>query len=386
MASDERAPVLVDEAPTPRRQRRRPKPKKADNALSATAPTFTPRQVTTASLTPRLSQGDHTVRGKPGRKSVAGRAAGRGRMHHSLPQASQDCMTPTETTSVQSTKSLRRASLVHDVQEAETIMERLQQALARNAYECCICCDIIKRHQPVYEDHNCWAVFHLSCITKWVKRSLEPENGACQESWRCPACNTQNIEVPGQYTCWCTKQVQPEISKTEPHSCGQTCGKPRGLNCPHPCALPCHPGPCAPCMNMGPLQMCFCGKHSSQRKCAETDYAAGGWQCREVCGEILPCDEHTCERICHPGLCGACTFLTEMSCYCGKESKPVACACNGDTETGLDDKGNAITGSWKCASECARFFDCQIHRCSRPCHVRENSQPSRCPRAPSTLR
>ena len=50
------------------------------------------------------------------------------------------------------------------------------------------------------------------------------------------------------YTCFCRKVKNPDRNPyVIPHSCGEVCGKYRGINCTHPCTLDCHPGPCPPC-------------------------------------------------------------------------------------------------------------------------------------------
>lgn len=265
-----------------------------------------------------------------------------------------------------------------------TIRERLQHALASNIYECCICCDTIKRHQPVFEDQQCWAVFHLSCISKWARRFIAPESDAPQSFWRCPACNSENSDLPSTYSCWCSKQLQPEVSKLAPHSCGQTCSKRRN-NCPHPCLLACHPGPCPPCTNLGPEQKCFCGKHSSQRRCVETDYTLGAWSCKEPCGEVLPCDEHECTRPCHPGLCGACTIAQDAHCLCGKETKMISCCDKTEPQPGIDSMGREIIGFWRCENKCEKFFDCGHHQCSKSCHTRSTTSSPRCPFSPDRI-
>lgn len=356
-------------------------------SLSANAASFTPA-VTTSEGSTAATQTEEGKKKSGNRRGRNGprRGGQRARDGRTLPQPSSDQLSDADrVNAVAQVSKAQSSALVSEVKEAETIMERLQQALAKNLYECCICCDIIKRHQPVYEDQQCWAVFHLSCITKWAKRALSPETGDAQETWRCPACNSRNGELPGQYSCWCTKQLQPEPSRTAPHSCGQTCGKSRGGDCPHPCSLPCHPGPCAPCTSMGPQQRCFCGKNSTQRRCIDTNYEMGAWACQEVCNEVLPCDEHSCQRRCHPGLCGACTVLEQASCYCGKEVKQIACSSKEESQTGVNGSDETITGCWKCANRCERYFDCQEHKCQRSCHVKTSTISQRCPLAPELV-
>lgn len=43
--------------------------------------------------------------------------------------------------------------------------------------------------------------------------------------------------------------------------------------------------------------------------------------CVQVCGRPLSCGNHTCERVCHAGVCGGCPRAGNRSCSCGKTSK-----------------------------------------------------------------
>lgn len=378
----------IAELRRPAKGERRTKQFGDSTTLSATAHNFVP----TGDDAPRAHRGDTTATtngtgSKARNRNRRGQRRGQGaRSDRPPPRDRVDDVRAAHDVSVEAGVSRAQTrTLVDDVKEAETITERLQQSLSRNVYECCICCDIIKRHQPVFEDQHCWAVFHLACVSKWAKRALSPESGPPSGSWRCPACNSPNTALPETYTCWCTKEIQPEVSRTSPHSCGQTCGKARGGDCPHPCSLACHPGPCSPCTNLGPEQSCFCGKNSTQRRCVDTDYALGAWSCREVCGEIMPCDEHACERTCHPGLCGACGVLEEKTCFCGRETRSVACSEQKEARDGVAAEGRPIVGSWQCPHRCEKTFDCGIHKCTKPCHTKTVIQASACPLSPSLV-
>lgn len=359
---------------------RKPKPVQA---LSADASAFIPSSAAeTSNAESTRSENKPRRRGGSKNKGISNRRSNISGVSQSASDTVIAAQHVNEETDVSTAQS---KALVDTVKEAETIMDRIQIALLKNVYECCICCDIIKRHQPVFEDQKCWAVFHLSCISKWAKRAMSPETGPPADSWRCPACNSSNTGLPGAYSCWCTKVLQPEPSRTSPHSCGQTCGKLRDANCPHPCSLPCHPGPCAPCTSLGPQQQCFCGKNSTQRRCVDTDYAAGSWSCQEICDELMPCDKHTCHRRCHPGLCGACVVLEEATCLCGQETKPVACDDQDDVRPGVDQHGDSIIASWTGSHLCAKKFDCGIHSCTRTCHIKEHTEPSTCPLSPEMV-
>lgn len=142
-------------------------------------------------------------------------------------------------------------------------------------------------------------------------------------------------------------------------SCGQTCGKPRSSTnaCPHPCDQQCHAGPCPPCTAIGPVQTCFCGKENSQRRCTDTDYE-NGWSCGQICGDFMPCGEHTCAKSCHPLMCGSCEETELLSCYCGNERTAIKCCDKQESSTSqkADADGNIDEweGHYKCDKICNR--------------------------------
>jgi transcriptional repressor NF-X1 len=229
-------------------------------------------------------------------------------------------------------------------------------------------------------------------VKKWSKNEVSThqqratENGELPplRQWRCPGCNLPKEDLPNNYTCWCGKEIEPRSTPGLPHSCAQTCSKPRAGHCPHPCELVCHAGPCPPCGRMGPSLSCFCGKEISSRRCVETNYESG-WTCGQVCGDILPCGEHTCERGCHEGLCGSCEVAIDSRCYCGRVEKQVPCSERDDEkESRLDD--SAWMGSFNCGAECRRPFDCGVpkHFCETRCHVQE-PLPAHCPFSPDVV-
>lgn len=261
------------------------------------------------------------------------------------------------------------ATNVKTVKEAEDLMTRIHNGLASGSYECMICYGGVTRRSQVWDCSRCYAVFHLKCIGKWAKQGLEAplpphaiQNG--QEpprTWRCPGCQNLSEEMPSKYECWCGKMERPDVQRyIAPHSCGQTCGKQRTFPraCPHACDLQCHAGPCPPCTAMGPVQACYCGKKTSQRRCLDTDYE-NGWSCQEICDDMMPCGEHTCPKPCHSGMCGDCEYEEELRCYCGKHMKAIKCCDKGKpmksvmpTEDGQTDEW---VGLWACGETCERF-------------------------------
>ncbi|KAL2861032.1 putative NF-X1 finger transcription factor [Aspergillus lucknowensis] len=282
--------------------------------------------------------------------------------------------------------------------EAEDITTRIHEDIAHNLYECPICTGEIGRKSRVWSCGLCWTVFHLTCVKKWSKnegaaaqdaaRRLGEDGGAGgPRAWRCPGCNLAQEIFPSSYTCWCEKEVDPRpLPGLPPHSCGQTCSRKR-KGCPHPCDATCHAGPCSPCTAMGPTQDCFCGRNSSTKRCQDTDYERG-WSCGEVCGDLLPCGEHTCSRPCHEGLCGACEVKIDARCYCGKVETEMLCSSKDEElESELlhdTDEVEEWTGCFSCGDICNRPFDCAVHSCQKSCHP-QDAEAAHCPRSPDVV-
>lgn len=278
----------------------------------------------------------------------------------------------------------RRGSLSRST--APDIASRIHEDISSGVYECAICTNEVTRHSKVWSCRTCWTVFHIGCIKRWSKNEgsavhrpagQEEDDSHSGKQWRCPGCNLPKDTTPSSYTCWCEKELDPKtISGLPPHSCGQTCGRERTFPkpCPHPCELLCHAGPCPPCPSMGPTQSCFCGKEETRRRCVETNYETG-WSCGSVCGDIMPCGEHTCQRSCHEGLCGACTTEVEVKCYCGKVEKKLPCHEKGDEKESF-----SWTGCFDCGQLCGRMMDCGKHHCEKPCHPQDEKE-AHCPRS-----
>ena len=298
------------------------------------------------------------------------------------------------------TPRLRRGSSIKS--NAPDIATRTHEDILNGVYECPICTSEVARNSKVWSCKTCWTVFHLTCIKKWSQNEgsaldqQRVQNGDSlpPRQWRCPGCNLPKDVLPSSYTCWCEKEVDPRpISGNPPHSCGQTCGKRRisPKKCPHPCELLCHAGPCPPCTHLGPVQSCFCGKKSISRKCVDTNYDTG-WSCEELCGDLMPCGEHTCNRPCHEGLCGACEVQVDSRCYCGKTEKFVICSERGDekksqraanTESSREIIEDWV-GSFDCGHACDRPFDCGKHNCVNRCHPHKPQTPH-CPWSPDVI-
>lgn len=280
--------------------------------------------------------------------------------------------------------------------QAPDIATRTHEDIANSLYECPICTSEVLRNSKIWSCKTCWTVFHMSCIKRWSKNEGSTQQRQQTESgdippprqWRCPGCNLPKDDMPNLYTCWCAKEIDPKsIPGLPPHSCGQSCGKARApRKCPHPCDLICHAGPCPPCPHMGPETACFCGKEVARKRCMETDYD-NGWGCRQICGDLLPCGEHDCQRECHEGLCGSCDVLVDAKCYCGKVEREILCSDQEDPIESTSSERSEVetwTGTFKCEDICNRLFDCEKHSCKKECHE-QTAEREHCPFSPDVV-
>ena len=284
---------------------------------------------------------------------------------------------------------------------APDLPTRIHEDIDNGQYECAVCTNEIFRDSKIWSCMTCWSVFHFSCIKKWshsegakvTQRRGENEEIASTQ-WRCPGCNLPQDITPSTFTCWCSKEVDPRsLTGLPPFSCGQTCSRMHTIpkSCPHPCSTQCHAGPCPPCPLMGPTQSCFCGRQQVTKRCVDTDYDHG-WSCGEICGELMPCGEHSCERPCHEGLCGACEVPIDARCYCGQVQKEIVCCERGDDRSStviLQEGGSdAIIETWigifDCGNICGRPYDCGKHSCEKRCHPQDATE-THCPRSPDVV-
>lgn len=134
--------------------------------------------------------------------------------------------------------------------ELSGLAEELLTGLLNDSYECMICMNFIRRRQSIWHCEECYALFHLDCISKWSKNSMEEARSQRQsilpqkaplDGWRCPHCNKVHREHEGPpiSRCFCGKVTNPEFNPyITPHSCGDLCGRMRiGTDCPHPCNM-----------------------------------------------------------------------------------------------------------------------------------------------------
>ncbi|KAI3455104.1 hypothetical protein Pfo_011767 [Paulownia fortunei] len=175
-------------------------------------------------------------------------------------------------------------------------------------------------------------------------------------------------------SCFCKKTVEVVLCgdmvvkgevKVEDgvFSCSLTCAK--KLNCSnHVCHEICHPGPCGECELLpSKIKTCCCGKTSlndERQSCLDPIPT-----CSQICGKILPCGLHSCQDVCHSGVCPPCHVLVTQKCRCGSSSRSVECF-----KTVMENE------TYTCDKPCGRKKNCGRHRCSERCCPLSNSNNS----------
>jgi len=245
--------------------------------------------------------------------------------------------------------------------------EYLLNSVKSKASVCLVCIETIRRTEAIWSCTGCHTSFHLTCLQKWVKdgvyqqtRDIDEEIDTRTIPWHCPKCRHEysQADCPTRYFCFCLKEEDPTFDPwLVPHSCGQTCEKQLRPDCGHRCLLLCHPGPCPPCPQTVRAS-CYCGGQPAQtRRCGARE-----WTCGQPCDNDLSCDQHTCNKVCHPGDCPPCPETSEQSCQCGNKTGQQPCA----------------SPVWQCGKVCGRSLVCGHHVCERLCH---SGQCGECPRS-----
>jgi len=214
-----------------------------------------------------------------------------------------------------------------------------------------VCLERVRQHQATWDCHNCYQIFHLTCIKKWATTARTDTGG-----WRCPGCQAVSLKIPADYRCFCRKLKNPEWNRNEglvPHSCGEVCGRSREDGCVHTCVDICHAGPCSPCMATI-LFTCPCNKKTSRIKCGEE------FTCEDTCQKVLNCGLHTCEQVCHTTNCQPCQRTVHQTCYCGRNDRQVVCTID-----------TVCVTKFACLEECGKSKDCGNHFCTESCHSGE---------------
>ena len=158
------------------------------------------------------------------------------------------------------------------------------------------------------------------------------------------------------WRCFCNSTNEPKpLRLSTPHSCGNSCSRPRESGCGHPCPLQCHPGPCPPCLVTTQLE-CHCPKKTILPFRCGIDVRGKGIRdlsCGKICERTLNCGKHACEKTCHAGDCEKCPRTEEVKCWCGKETKTVACGEGKDVECFVEGQAPWI-GRFGCDNLCKR--------------------------------
>jgi len=236
-----------------------------------------------------------------------------------------------------------------------------------STHKCLLCFKSVKPTDKIWNCPECYFAVHLSCIMKWNNENSKENN-------YCPNCHKVFDYTPNEYYCFCHKIINPVFNEyIIPHSCGNVCGKVRS-SCNHPCKDRCHPGPCAPCHELVGYKSCFCGRHTYPFFCSETQN--GTRSCGEICGRLLNCGIHHCNKPCHPGSCEDCAELITETCMCGQELRFQIC---GQKKTYIDKLGRMFTFKnfvpslnlpfVSCGRPCNRIRNDCHHECGRICHA-----------------
>lgn len=258
---------------------------------------------------------------------------------------------------------------------ASTIIEEIEEG----CYICLICTCEIDRNSQIWSCQECYRVYDLECIKDWAVRGSSTTS---QKTWRCPACNVENTQIPKTYTCWCGRVKSPRPDSLIPFLCGSICGSPFP-DCVHSCSLVCHPGKHPQCGAMGAPMKCHCGKHIQQLPCLATPYATG-WQCDEACDVTVCALGHKCGKAeCHTGFCGSCTESVTGRCYCGRHT--ISVECSSIVPKASADGETTYIGISACEDITIQNYDCQVHFEELPCQPQTEAVPH-CKYAPDVVR
>ncbi|KAJ2317491.1 FKBP12-associated protein [Coemansia sp. RSA 2704] len=198
-------------------------------------------------------------------------------------------------------------------------------------------------------------------------RLLRCKNHQCEDMCHrgpCAPCRNTSYE---ELACACgrTRLLPPIACGTKLPACRYPCQRVR--ECGHISMMTheCHPDntPCPPCPVLVAAQ-CMCGGREMRNVPCHRSHAAS---CGSICGKLLPCGGHTCQRSCHradepclrgqscrqpcrkprkacghpcplpchsPAMCDesrACDTLVSVSCACGRMSVQQACGATAAT-------------------------------------------------------
>eukprot|EP00792_Barthelona_sp_PAP020_P006371 TRINITY_DN2973_c0_g3_i1.p1 TRINITY_DN2973_c0_g3~~TRINITY_DN2973_c0_g3_i1.p1 ORF type:complete len:1084 (-),score=270.04 TRINITY_DN2973_c0_g3_i1:694-3945(-) len=149
---------------------------------------------------------------------------------------------------------------------------------------------------------RCNVILHFSCATRAL--ATFPA--------KCPHC--RHVVDPPLFRCFGGHSINPQLTNgISPGCCSAQCGK--ELPCGHKCFLPCHAGQCSTC-NLTSTHKCYCGKQEMTIPCALLN-DEGVRSCGNICGKLLDCGRHYCQRICHSSVCVSKKPLAKICSGCG---------------------------------------------------------------------
>lgn len=168
-----------------------------------------------------------------------------------------------------------------------------QRALERQAMRRKLRSHLRPSDEDVEAEHIC---------TRLCGRTLKCGRHTCPEICHKGACNTCREAIFEEISCNCGRSIlhPPLPCGTQPPSCSQPCE--RIKPCGHPQTQHnCHTDDerCPKCPYLTE-KTCACGKRTLKNQpCWLVDV-----RCGQVCGELLKCGSHTCQKNCHrPGDC-----------------------------------------------------------------------------------
>ncbi|ORC87859.1 uncharacterized protein TM35_000191030 [Trypanosoma theileri] len=170
----------------------------------------------------------------------------------------------------------------------------------------------------------------------------------CKRTCHLGPCDPCSEKV--QVICYCSSETRELLCPESSFSCGKVCGK--KLRCGvHFCDLECHSGSCPPCSrDPSVVSTCPCGTIPltiERLKCDDPIPT-----CTNVCGRLLDCGRHACEKLCHDGDCEPCKHRSLTRCLCGMTQVSLPCK---------DQDG------FRCEKVCKTKLSCGKHECRETC-------------------
>lgn len=234
--------------------------------------------------------------------------------------------------------------------------------------DCMICMEsMTHKKSKIWTCEKCCMSVHLRCMRQWSERvsksmsvgnlpraNIRLEDGThvlTEGLVNCPHCNHIIENKSIKYKCFCGKKTNPEPNQFLPmHSCGKKCGRFLSDTCTHRCQEMCHPGKCKPCDKVI-LVDCYCKKSQKSIACSEMNKGNHVLSCNKICGKLLNCGKHRCQKTCHDGPCEECPIKVMTECHCGLEEKELKCG-----------------EEFSCEAICNEKLDCGHHTCKLKCH------------------